>query len=205
MKEWFRRFAEVPGVKYSGAPSVNRSRLPEHNATPEISTFRFEGKQHISIMWPTSEGSTSASPAHRWQTQPRPNETKGQTTLRQLHETLELPGIVSDYHFAIQNCHQALWKQRRDEPWVLAEIERLCWLDIQLVEVQPAFAALEREDTTQFIAILAFGQLIRLYEREGNLYEALAVAHRAERFNQGKIYLENLQPRIAQLESEGAA
>lgn len=204
MVKWFRRLAEVPGVKYQGSPGINRSRLPEYNAVPKISTYNFDGKRHDSMMWATAEGSTSASPAHRWQTQPRPNETKGQTALRQLHETLELPGILSDYHFAIQTCHQALWKQRRNEPWVLAEIERLCWLDIQLVEAHPAIASLEREDTTQFIAILAFGQLIRLYEREGNLYEALAVAQRAERFQQGKIHLENLQPRIAQLESEDA-
>ncbi|MBN8564799.1 MAG: hypothetical protein J0L70_30160 [Leptolyngbya sp. UWPOB_LEPTO1] len=205
MTKWYRRLAEVPGVQYQGSPDVIRSRLPEHKSVPEISTFNFDGKQHDSIMWTTPEGSTSASPAHRWQTQPQPNETKGQTALRQLHETLELPGILSDYHFAIQNCHQTLWKQRREEPWILSEVERLCWLDIHLVEAQPTIAFWEREDTTHSISILAFGQLVRLYEREGNLYEALAVAQRAEHFQQGKYHLENLQPRIAQLELEAEA
>jgi hypothetical protein len=35
--------------------------------------------------------------------------------IRNLHETLELPGKPSDYNFAIQGCSRALWKIGRKD------------------------------------------------------------------------------------------
>lgn len=137
MEKWFRRLAEVPGVGYEGSPSVDRSQLPGHDATPKIERYNYDGERHVSVMWPMKDGSTSASPAHRWETKPRRGETEAQTALRQLRETLELPGTLSDYHFAIQHCHDALRGDAREEPWVLEEVERLCWLDIRLIENYP--------------------------------------------------------------------
>jgi hypothetical protein len=143
MNQWFRRLAEVPGIEYECSPNIDRTLLPEYDAVPETGTDEssLDGKINTYISWKTAEGSTSASPAHRWQgwgrsPEPRLDETLPQAILRQCQETLELPGILSDYHHALQSCHELLWKYRRDELWVIAEIERLCCLDLQLKEIQ---------------------------------------------------------------------
>jgi hypothetical protein len=210
MNQWFRRLAEVPGIEYECSPNIDRSLLPEHDAIPEIRTYEssLDGKIHDSISWKTTEGSTSASPAHRWQgwgqkPEPRLNENLPQAILRQLQETLELPGILSDYHHALQSCHELLWQHRRKDIWIIAEIECLCLLDIQLVEVQNSIS-LERDSGFS----LAWGRLIQLYEREGNILEASAIAQRGDIFYQDrerKTFSASLQPRLAQLEAEDDA
>jgi hypothetical protein len=205
MIKWFRRLAEIPGVRYDTPPGITRVHLPGHNLVPEQHTYEFDGRRHESLSWRTKEGSTSASPAHNWQTEPRPGESAAQTTLRQLYETLELPGVPSDYHFAIQGCHESLWKNRREEPWVVEQIERLCWLNIQLMEACPEAISSEREGEAQYYSVSAFNRLIGLYEHEGYLKEALEVARRAVRFNQAQHEFESLQQRVAQLEAEDAA
>jgi hypothetical protein len=130
MKKWFRRLAEVPGVEYKPDPAIDRTQLPGYDAAPKIDRYEFDGRQRESMSWAMEGGSTGASPAQTWKTQPREGETKAQTTVRQLREALELPGILSNYHFAIQSCHEELRHFARQEPWVLEEVERLCWLDI---------------------------------------------------------------------------
>ena len=204
MAKWFRRLAEIPGVHYETPQTINRFSLPDYNLVPELHEFEFDGKRHESLSWRTREGSTSASPANRWRTEPRLDESPAQTALQQLFETFELPGIASDYHFAIHHCNETLWKQRRQEPWVLEQIERLCWLDIQLLEACPEAISFDREGETQYANVDAFHRLINLYEDDGYLKEALEVARRAVRFNQAQNYFESLQERIAQLEAEGA-
>jgi hypothetical protein len=200
MKQWFRRFAEVPGITYAASPLVDHSRLPGWNAVPRVSVHTWEGERHEELWWRSPEGQSTASPAQRWQTQARPGESVAQTALRQLLEALELPGEIPDYHFAIQACIEQLWKSRRTEAWVWSELERLCWLDLQLVAAHPEPFA----HGARFATIRAFPLLIRLYEREGYLYEALDVAHRAVEFGQDGVPVEALRKRIALLEDEGA-
>ena len=215
MNQWFRRLAEVPGIEYECSPNIDRSLLPEHDAIPEISTYEssLDSKINTYISWKTAEGSTSASPAHRWQgwgriPEPRQNETLAQAILRQCQETLELPGILSDYHHALQSCHELLWKHRRQDIWIITEIERLCLLDIQLIEVQNSIS-IEKDRGFS----LAWGRLIQLYEREGNLLEAFALAQRFDILyprDESKDYWREtftvkLQPRIDRLETEDDA
>ncbi len=215
MNQWFRRLAEVPGIEYECSPNIDRSLLPEHDAVPQIGTYEssLDGKINTYISWKTDEGSTSASPAHRWQAsgripEPRLNETLPQAILRQCQETLELPAILSDYHHALQSCHELLWQHRRKDLWIIAEIERLCLLDIQLVEFQNSIS-LERDSGFS----LAWGRLIQLYEREGNIREAFALAQRLDILyprDESKDYWREtstvkLQPRIDRLEAEDDA
>lgn len=204
MPKWFRRLAEIPGVRYNTPQGINRLQLPDHNILPELHTYGFDGRRRESLYWQTRKGSTSASPAQSWQTEPRPGESPAQTGVRQLYEALELPGEPSAYHFAIQNCNEMLWKYRREEPWVVELIEWLCWLDIQLIEACPEAISFDRDDETRYVNVLAFDRLISLYEREGYLREAIKVARRAVRFNQSQHDFESLQERIAQLEAENA-
>lgn len=205
MERWFRRFAEVPALNYQGSPGVDRTRLPGHNAVPTIDSYDHDGKKHVYLTWPTKDGSTSASPAHGWETKPCKGETQAQTSLRQLHETLELPGNLSDYHFAIQNCHDALPGHAREEPWVLNEVERLCWLDIRLIKKYPETITNEYGGERTYFGVSAFHQLIGMYEKEGYLREALEVARIGQRFEQCEREVEELQERIAQIEAEASA
>src|SRR5262245_35590046 len=124
MTQWYRRLADVPQVHYRPAPDINRSRLSGHKASPEIHTYDDHGARRTYMMWPSLEetGTTSASPAKQWKSQPLKGETPGQTALRTLNEQLELPGTVDDYVSSIQNGLTSLWDQRRDEPWVYAVI-----------------------------------------------------------------------------------
>jgi hypothetical protein len=202
METWFRQLAEVPDVGFEGSPGVDRSRLPGHNAVPEIDHYDFRGRQLVSLSWPMKGGSTSASPAQSWETKPRKGETQAQTVLRQLHETLELPGTLSDYHFAIQNCHEELRGHSREEPWVLAEVERLCWLDIRLIEKYPETITNEYGEGRTYYSVSAFHDLINLYETEGFLHEALGVARIGQRFDQCEDEVEDLEERISRIEAE---
>jgi len=217
VEKWYRRLAEVPRIQYEPDPSIDRTKLLGHDAVPRIHRYEFAGKQHESLDWPMKDGSTSASPSQSWETKPRKGESESKRTLRQLRECLELPGKLSDYHFAIQNCHNTLEGFAREEPWVLEEVERLCWLDIRLIGEYPetitlepiaisdeelAKIAAERRGERRFFSVSAFHQLMGMYEREGYLREALEVAKIAERFEQCSGKVEEILERLDRIDAE---
>jgi hypothetical protein len=219
MEKWFHRLGDVPGIDYIPDSRIDRSQLPGHNAVPNITRFEFDGKPHESMQWPTQDGSTGLSPAQEWQTQPREGETEAQKTLRELREALELPGTLSNYHFAIQARTDTLRRFARNEPWVLEEVERLCWLDIRLVSRYPktitlepttidneelAKLARERRGNRQFFGVSAFHYLISMYEEEGYLREALEVAKIGEQFEQCPGKVEQIEERLKRIEAEVA-
>jgi hypothetical protein len=195
--EWFRGLAEVPGVSYTSDPSVDRSKLTGYDAVPRREHFVIDGKREESLWW----GNGSASPAHLFSSQGLERPTR-ETLLRRLRETLELPGVASDYHFAIQSCVTELWKLRRDDPEIHAAVEDLCWLDIRLIEAQPQTISFERDGETLYYRVLAFGHLINLYEHEGSLREALDVAERAARFGQCEADVHRIAEEIRAVEAE---
>ncbi len=201
--QWYRRLAEVPGVDYLGSPGVNRTRLPGYNLKPELKRYEFDGRRSEHLSWKHADGITSQSPASQWNGQLQEGNVSPQAILQHLHEVLELPGTPSDYHFAIQGCFERLWQYRRNHPWILQEIERLCWLDIRLIEAIPAILQFHQQDgLVSYARSLAFERLIRMYERNGYLTEALEVAHRATRFHADDSILKPLQERLARLEAE---
>lgn len=200
-EKWFRRLADVPQIHYPGSPGVVRNSLPGHNTVPEIDRYGFDG-----LMWPKgNDGSTSASPARGWEPSHRAGEAKADFILRRMYEKLELPGTLSDYHFAIQGCHDELHDQIRQAPSVLEEIERLCWLDIRLIEYYPETITWEYEGKREFASVSAFHRLIDLYLNEGYVAEAINVAGIAERFGQRGYEAERLRERVAMLEAENDA
>jgi hypothetical protein len=109
--KWYRRFAAVPGVGYEGDLRL-RERLPARNATPKVTRYEFDGSETISLMWPTLQGESSASPVHQLAFGIPADEPSEKTRERVL-TALELPGELSDYHFAIQGAGDASWKRRR--------------------------------------------------------------------------------------------
>lgn len=205
MKKWYPRLAEVPRVGYQGSPGVDRTRLPGCNAKPQINHYEWDGKRHESLSWPMKDGSTSASPANQLQSTSRPGETPAQTAHRHCLEAIELPGTLSDYHFIVQNAHEEIWKHRRREPWVVAETERLCWLDITLVQAYPEILVFDQAPIgteLHYARVVAFYRLLRLYEQEGYLQDALKVAKIALRFGQLPSELERVEGKIRMIEAE---
>ena len=204
MPEWFRRFADIPGVGYAGDPRIWRSRLPGHDAVPRHHRDAVGGSRSGVLTWSTKEGYTSASPASldaNASSSPQADEFP-QAQLQRLYEALELPGTASDYHFAIQHCIGVLWNRRRQEPGLLGELERLCLLNIRLIEARPATITDERDGKVSFYRVLAFDHLLKLYEQEGFLAEAHELAKLATRFGQAPA-VEQLRERLASVEAEG--
>ncbi len=198
--DWFRRLADVPGVPYEGSLSIDRSKLDGYDSEPTVSEFEFGGEVHRSLHWATPEGSTSASPVHRRAFAAKDAASPG-AELRRLEETLELPGTLSDYHFAIQGTCQAVFDQRRRDFALLEEVERLCWLDVALIEAHPGVAEYE---PGKFFRVVGYELLMRLYEGEGYFAEALEVAERSTRLGQeySLARAERLRTRLAELVSD---
>jgi hypothetical protein len=183
--QWYARFGDIPGVNYVTPQGIDRTRLKGAGVRPAVERFKdLDGKTVETLSWDTPGGSTSASPAHELTFGV---ELKKKTTpklLQSLYETLELPGEPSDYHFAIQNVIEELWRRRRDDPGVLADIEALSWLNITFIQAQPATVTNEYSDEPSFSAVRAFARLVALYEREGAWRDALAVAELGVRYGQ---------------------
>lgn len=173
---WYRKLADIQGVKYQSLQKVNRSRLPWHNLKPIIHSYDSLGELCEYITWPYRDGESDESPATRH----RPDITEYQSPqvlLQYLYEALELPGEGLDYYGAIERCIQSLWQYRREHPEVVDEIEKLCRLGIRLVEAPPNIAW----NGKYFWPCHApFESLINLYESNGYLIEALDVAQRLQ-------------------------
>lgn len=205
MEKWYPRLAEVPKLGYEGSPGVDRTRLPGFDLKPRVQRYEWDGKIRESLSWPMKDGSTSAAPATQLESTPLPGETPARTALRHCREALELPGTLSNYHFIIQGAHEAMWKYRRREPWVVEEAERLCWLDLRLIQAHPeaiTYEGFSKGEGPDYPRVLAFYRLISLYEAEGYLREALDVAKLAVRFDQLHRELERLEGKVRALDAE---
>jgi hypothetical protein len=113
-----------------------------------------------------------------------------------------LPGEPPDYHFLIQGAADALWQRRRNEPDLLGEVDRLCWLDIGLIQARPDAASDVIDETRRFYSITAFWLLIRLYEERGDLTDALKVAEIAAAHGQCQDAYRRLLWKTGQIEDE---
>ena len=198
---WFPRLGAVPGISYETPPDVDVTKLRHRGERPMVD--RFEGLSP-SLSWGTENYATSQSPvvAHVLV-----DERKATTSrlLRNLAEALELPGEPSDYHFAVQNVISVLRSRRREGPHIFAELERLCWLDIQLIQACPDAISYDRDGGTQFYGVTAFGELLDLYLHEGALADAARVLPIADRFGQAwGPTAEQVRTRLAALEAEDA-
>lgn len=203
--QWFKRLADVPGLSYTGSQTINRTKLPGHDLEPEVLEFEYGGELHRDLSWPMPDGgSTSASPVHQRVYYRSGEDATPQETLRRLEETLELPGELSDYHFAIQGVCEAVYKRRREDLSLLEETERLCWLDIELIEAYPETVATGHEEMP-YAHVVGYKRLVTLYEGEGYFREALEVAQRGFRIGQKHLSqdAERLRFILQELEAEG--
>lgn len=200
-KPWFRRLGDVPGITYA-SPGIDRCTLTGHNAEPVVTqAYEWEGERHEIVAWRWPGGSSQGPPARQHALPPDEQHTADEL-IRNLHETLELPGELSDYHFAIAGCAGRLWRMRRERPELLEAVEQLYWLDIDLVEAHPEAVAHVLGDDTTYYAVPAYESLISLYETQGYVEEALAVAERGRKFGHGDHARERLESKLEALEAE---
>jgi hypothetical protein len=107
----------------------------------------------------------------------------------------------TDYHFAIQDTCGTIWASRREHPELLGDPERLCLLDIALLEAKPDSL---RANDGQMALILTFELLVRLYQREGLYEKALEIAKRGAALEQGEEVVNRLQQLVDDLRAEDA-
>jgi hypothetical protein len=174
---WFSRFADIPGIRYATPAGLDLSKLRRRDAVPEIN--RFDGS--ASLWWETRDGGSTRSPAGDHAL----GDLRGESVDRirsNLAEILELPGEPSDYHFALQSAAEALYSRRRQDAFVLDEVEGLLLLDLQLIQAIPATITYDRDGQTGYFVVSAFNRLARMYLTEGRVRDAAWVESIAERF-----------------------
>lgn len=194
VEEWFERMAAIPGVRFAGSPGVVRERLPEARVRPD-ETYR-------SPMWPTPEGSTSATPASRHVS----FEARGADLIARVWEALELPGSAMDYHFVLQGAVDRLWSSRRLDPGGLTLLEVFALLDLELMEATPQAVSFDTADSqTSFVHVTSVPRLVSLLEREGAVTDALHLARRLARFQQGEDTVARLSAKVGALLAEADA
>ncbi|MFD9864994.1 hypothetical protein [Streptomyces alboflavus] len=183
--------AAIPGVRFTGSPSVAREALAEAHVRPQMS--------YASLMWPTAEGSTSATPASRHV----PVEASGADLVTRVWEALELPGETMDYHFVLQGAVERLWSGRRSYPVGLELLEVFALLDLELMEAAPQAVSFDTSSVpTSFVHVTSVPRLVMLLEREGAFAAALEVARRLARFEQGEDAVARLSEKIGTLAAE---
>jgi hypothetical protein len=194
VKAWFERMAAIPGVAFAGSPGVVREVLAGAGVRPDES--------YGSPMWPTAEGSTSATPASRHV----PVDVRGVELVTRVWEALELPGSAMDYHFVLQNAVDRLWSVRRADPESLELLEVFALLDLELMEAAPQAVSFDgdADAPARFVRVTSVPRLIGLLEREGAVREALELARRLSRFGQGEDVAVRLAEKVGALVDEGA-
>lgn len=198
---WFRCFAEVPNVGYASDPQ-RRARLAARNATPTVERFRFERKEHVSLMWPSPSGGTSASPAHDL-AHSYDREEASNTARERVLDALELPGQIMDYHFAMQGVGDLLHKRRRAEPWLFSFVEWLAWFDARLLESHRELFRIGDKADDGYLSVFSVGFLVDVHEDEGCVHEALALAERFAWYQPADV-VERLRARAAGMLAEHA-
>ncbi|MEU6964984.1 hypothetical protein [Streptomyces chrestomyceticus] len=149
-------------------------------------------------MWPTPEGHTSATPA----SQHVPYDAHGEELVAGVWEALELPGSARDYHFVLQDAVDRLWRARHTYPAALERLEAFALLDLALMEAAPQAVSFDDTDPVAYVRVSSVPRLINLLEREGAFAEALAVAQRLTRFEQGEDAVARLSEKAGALAAE---
>jgi hypothetical protein len=189
-------------MSFEGHPGVDPTKLRLRDAKPEVERIEISGKGVTSVMWPRQGGYSSQSPAAAPSSVDEGKAGEPSETIRATYEALELPGTISDYHFKLLAAYEALWSHRRKRPELLSELERMLLLDIELVSRHGKSLLFEPDREALMPRVPAFDKLIALYEDEGFVHEALAIAQMATAAGQNASHEARLSQRLANLEAE---
>lgn len=227
--QWFRRLGDVPGLDYSPPVVIDREALPRRDAEPKNrDDLPDSGYLSWGTVWepmPAEEREDDDDEDAEWSRDleaPVTDYLRGYVAedaghgvllgvdrpatpvlLQRLWEGLELPGRPYDFHAAIQRVRKMLFARRLGEPEVMETVESLAWLDVRLVLACPYAVLVDTGDGGEhFYGMSAFDALIRLYQTEGFMREAVEVAELAERFPAPSKRLPDLRARLATMQGE---
>ncbi len=110
-----------------------------------------------------------------------------------------------DYHFVLQDAVSRLWGSRRSNPDGLELLEVFALLDLELMEAAPQAVSFDVAGAERsFVHVTSVPRLIDLLEREGAVVEALGLAQRLTRFDQGEDLVTRLSEKVGALDAETA-
>ncbi len=201
-KVWFKRFGDIPGVRWECPPTVDRTKLKGHDARPQDKDWdsdwvswpilyerdpdqglsvgigvHVDGLDHVD----DDTGSSGSSPASQYPGFTGPRTLAEQ--MQRLSEALELPGFPTDYHHLLAEAAQYLHKIRRREPAAITEGERLCLIALDLLRARPEILDRDRgydDENPMPVWVEACRLLHRIYMDNGDLVEAEQVAVTAQ-------------------------
>lgn len=153
--QWFSSLGTIPGIQVPplGEADFGAGRLPKTKGPPPAIAVGKSPAWHVAFKT-------------NW------NELSPMAVAGAVESALEMPGEAGDYYFVMLSATEALWTHRAEHPWFRFYIERLCRLQIQVLEVKPADLKLG----VDFNTTVAFPRLARLLEEDGRLSEAIGVA-----------------------------
>lgn len=197
---WYESLSRIDGVKYEAPEWVDLSVVASlKSLRPQVLDLGQDfGEDRESLMWPMGgEGTTSQAPAGQWAV--RLNDAKEMSTeelLACLHQAFSLPGEPQDYHFAMLTALKELWRRRKDDPTSFKALEELSWLDIHLIKTLPETVRDPYDKV--YYQVPSFDYLVRLYEQQGALHEAIEVAEIAVKYDQLQDKLVKLQDKLGE-------
>lgn len=170
---WYPRLADMPGLKFTGSPGIDRSRLRGHDTRPRPRSYGTGWE------WPEHDDQwTSPATAHGFQDWA---DKSSDQIARNVWECLELPGTLSDWHFTLQGAESELWRRRYSEPSALQVCEQFCLVTLDFASARPeAFQVEAGQPDKGYLAVHAFGLLVQMYRAMDDLPAAVLVARRAE-------------------------
>jgi len=207
VRQWFKRFAEVPNAGYPGHPSIDRLRLRGHDVEARLEVWKdYDGKRQESLRWGQKDSWQSSSPAstHWMDFDNRGKPSTPQETIKRAFESLELPGTLSDYHWTLEAVSMRLWDDRKKQPRLLGAVEQFCLQDVRLIEAHPKLN--DHLDLHFEPSHHSFQRLIDIYEREGFFHNAFSLVRRAQIVTKHELYAEkslSLIGRLNRLSSDG--
>jgi hypothetical protein len=186
---WLRSITDIPGIVIDdGVPWPRpNGQYPESLDAGDVEQPDWEGGR---------------SPVSRWREENDFSPLSAADLATELRSGLSRPGTPSDYHFVISHFIALAFGRRAQDPFAVAWTEWFCWLHIRFVESIPTVLSLWHEDDHPAY-VEGFSTLAQIYEREGMLEDASAVAARAKKSN-AWVNTEQLDERLAALRLEDA-
>ena len=194
---WYRRLGDIPGLRYHTPEGICPPSVPEESLNPELYDPG-DDESPPEWLWPCADGQTNASPAMRMLQQSHGSNPLD--FLRQIRESLELPGTAHDYDGVLTHACNSLAEHARRQPELIEEVEQLSLLNLNLLEAMPEVVRQRGIPTRSRVRIPAVHRLVKLYEQNGLLDEALIIARRGVALGMSSDDVDRVEARIATMQ-----
>lgn len=180
---WFKSISEIPGINWEPLILIDRQQLKHAESFMKVEDSELSDRKNI--WWYDKDGkpfNNSWSPSHNeWGK--ISDEMSIDRTVKVISTALILPGTPSDYHFGITSAVEILYKKRKESEKAIDLVEKLCLLDISMIESLPQIAEPKNYNDDhwnpgQFPVHPSYRRLITIYMKEGLLEDAVDLEKR---------------------------